>query len=91
MAIRFTRSAARHRIGADRARYVIDQCLDPIYPTPEDTGEPNRILFLGPDQHGVSLEVLALELAGGDLLVIHVMGLSDQYADDYARVMAWHK
>jgi hypothetical protein len=40
-----------------------------------------------PDPGGVPLEVIGVELAGGDLLVIHVMKLRRKYRDDYAKVM----
>jgi hypothetical protein len=87
LAIRFTRSASRHGIGEDRARHVVEHCPDPIYPTPAAPGESDRILFLGPDQHGVPLEVLAIELPDGDMLVFHVMKLRRRYRDDFRRVM----
>ena len=90
MAIRFARSAARHGIGEDRARHVIEHCPDPLYP-PLASGENDRVLFLGPDEHGVPLEVLAVELAGGELLVIHVMRLRRKYRRDYETVMAWQR
>jgi hypothetical protein len=34
---------------------------------------------LGFDNHGVPLEVVAVELAGGDLLVIHAMKMHPEY------------
>jgi hypothetical protein len=40
---------------------------------------------------GVPLEVLAVELAGGELLVIHVMRLRRKYERDYEMVMAWRR
>jgi hypothetical protein len=39
----------------------------------------------------VPLEVLAVELAGGELLVIHVMRLRRKYERDYEMVMAWRR
>lgn len=85
MATRFSESAARHGISRDRARYVIEHCSCPLYPpTPDDE---DLAVFLGPDPGGVPLEVIGVELAGGDLLVIHVMKLRRRYRDDYAKVM----
>jgi hypothetical protein len=91
LAIRFARSALRHSIGEDRARHVIEHCPDPIYPSLARSGEDDRVLFLGPDQHGVPLEVLAVELAGGELLVIHVMRMRRKYRRDYEMVMTWRR
>ena len=85
MAIRFSRSAARHGIAPDRARFVVDGCRCPLYSP--DADEADLIVFLGPDRHGVPLEVIGLELADGDLLVIHAMRLRASYRDDYATVM----
>jgi hypothetical protein len=44
-------------------------------------------MFLGPDARGVPLEVVGLELADGDLLVIHAMLLRERFREEYARVM----
>ncbi len=46
-------------------------------------------MFLGPDQRGIPLEVVAVELVGGDLLVIHAMGMRANYAGLYAEVVRW--
>ncbi len=87
MAIRFSQSASRHGISQARARYVVEHCPCPLYSSEE--GDEDLIAFFGPDSRGVPLEVIALELADGDLLVIHAMNLRHRYLDDYARVMAW--
>lgn len=91
LAIHFAPSAKRHGIRVDRALHVIQNCPDPIYPPRSTSGETDRVLFLGPDHDGVPLEVLAVELARGDLLVIHVMKLRPNYRDAYQRVMLWHE
>ena len=91
MGIRFARSASRHGIGENRARHVIEGCPDPIYPPLAGSDKSDRVLFLGPDEHGVPLEVLAVELASGELLVIHAMRLRRKYRHDYETVMAWQR
>jgi hypothetical protein len=68
----------------------VENCPDPIY-SGSSQGEPDRILYLGPDQGGVPLEVVAIELADDDLLVIHAMPLRRVYRADYERVMRWHE
>ncbi len=43
----------------------------------------DRLVFLGDDHTGRALEVMAVELDGGDLLVIHAMDLRDKYRQLY--------
>lgn len=85
MAIRFRAAASRHGIGHDRSAWVVERCPCPLYSS--DPENQDQLLFLWPDNHGVPLEVLAIELADGDLLVIHAMKMRSKYQDDYARVM----
>lgn len=85
MAIRFSRSAARHGIRQNRSRYVVEHCACPLYSA--DPEREDLVLFLGPDPRGVPLEVVGLELADGGLLVIHAMRLREMHRDDYARVV----
>lgn len=87
--IRAVRFEAWHRGGSSSARHRI--VLGPDLPPLDESGADDRILFLGPDQHGVPLEVLAIELAGGELLVIHAMKLRRRYRRDYETVMAWRR
>ena len=73
--IRFTQSARRHRIGRASARPVMAS----TGPTPVTTsGGAAAWLYVGPDERGRELEVIALQVqpAGAAqpyLLVIHVM------------------
>jgi hypothetical protein len=85
MAIRFHTSASRHGVSHDRSRFVIEHCACPLYSDEPD--EEDLVVFLGPDRRGIPLEVMAIELADGDLLVIHAMRLRRKYLDDYVRVM----
>jgi hypothetical protein len=85
MAIRFSHSATRHSIEHSRAPYVVEHCACPLYsPDPDDA---DLVVFLGPDPDGIPLEVIGLELASEDLLVIHAMKLRQKYRADYERVM----
>lgn len=68
--IEFTTASRRHRLGRAHVRYVMA------------TQEPEEIVtvqgergwkYVGPDDRGLELEVIAVELEGGDLLVIHAM------------------
>jgi hypothetical protein len=71
--IRFTQSARRHRIGRASARHV----LATTDPTPVTTSSgADAWLYVGPDERGRELEIVALEVADAVqpyLLVIHVM------------------
>ncbi len=88
MAITFHPAAFRHRVSQDRSLYVITYCRSPIQPPdPDDPDEADLVLFLGPDEHGVPLEVIAIEQADGNLLVIHAMRLRRKYAAAYVEVV----
>jgi hypothetical protein len=71
--IRFAQSARRHRIGRASARHV----LATTDPTPVTTTSGAKVwLYIGPDERGRELEIIALEVADAAqpyLLVIHVM------------------
>ena len=85
--MRFAKSAGRHGIGRERARYVVERCIDPVYSA--EPGDEDLVIFLGPDANGVPLEIGAVELADGDLLAIHVMRLRRKHLDSYRRVTRW--
>lgn len=89
MAVRFANSATRHGISHERARFVVDHCPSPLFATSPALGD--SVLFLGPDANGALLEVLAIELHDGDLLVIHAMRLRPRYEADLDEVMRWHE
>ena len=70
MRIEFTTASRKHRIGRAHVRYVM------ATHEPEEAvtarGEPGW-KYVGVDDRGVELEVIAVELDVGDLLVIHAM------------------
>ena len=88
MATRFRPSAARHGISVERVRFAIAACPLPLFDPKPEHG-PDLVLFLGPDANGVLLEIVAIELDGGDLVVIHAMRLRKAYLAAYAEVMLW--
>jgi hypothetical protein len=47
------------------------------------------LLVLGDDQAGVSLEILAIEDARGDLIVIHAMKMRRRYRRQYEEALPW--
>lgn len=94
--VRFATSASKHRIARERVLYVVTHCDSVlVQPPPDDDPDDNdeRLLFLGDDQNGVPLEVMAIELEPRDervvLLVIHAQRLRPKYRDDYERVRGY--
>jgi hypothetical protein len=83
--ISWARSATRHRIGRKRSRHVIEHAGLRFEQT-----DP-RLVYLGDDADGVALEVMAIELEDGSLLVIHAMKLRDRYREQYEEATRWRR
>jgi hypothetical protein len=85
MEIRWARSATRHRISRKRSGHVVATANTVIrQPAPE--GSPlsdERLVFLGRDEDGELLEVMAVETENG-LLIIHAMNMRAKY-EPYVR------
>jgi hypothetical protein len=70
-------------------RHVIaNYCLrfDEPPPAGRDGVPDARVVFLGDDPRGSPLEVMAVELPNGGLLVIHAMTLRSKYRQRYEEV-----
>ena len=50
-----------------------------------------RLVFLGDDEEGIALEVMAVELEDDALLVIHAMPLRDRYRKQYEEARKWRR
>jgi len=87
MVLRFARSAAKHGISRERVRYVVEAYGSQVYSS--DVDRADLVLFVGTDVHGVPLEVVGVETADGDLLIIHAMRLRASNREDYEGVMRW--
>jgi hypothetical protein len=85
--VRVARSATRHRISKDRIRHVIANFrvrFEEIPPGTEGArARATRVVYLGDDDHGRALEVMAVEGKHDELLVIHAMELRDKYRKRY--------
>jgi hypothetical protein len=85
--VRFARSATRHRISKDRIRHVIANYRVRFEEPPPDTGSARacstRVVYLGDDNQGRALEVMAVAGKNDELLVIHAMELRDKYRKRY--------
>lgn len=71
MVVRFAKSARRHRIGRAHVLHVMEHG-EPIASVPGRDGEP-RMIWVGPDDRGLGIEVTAVVVDPATLLVIHVM------------------
>jgi hypothetical protein len=80
--VRFARSATKHRISKESIRHVIGN-YRVRFEEPPPAGSPawstTRIVYLGEDAQGHSLEVMAVEGIGGEHLVIHAMAQRERY------------
>lgn len=94
MGLRFARSATRHRVSKDRIRYVVEH-HSVSFEEPPPAGSPGarsvRLVFLGDDAHGHALEVMAVQRADEDLLVIHAMPLRHKYRPQYEEAKRWRR
>jgi hypothetical protein len=91
--IRWARSATKHRVSRHHSGYVIEHC-GLIYvqtPTAGPAPKVERQVYLGDDPNGRPLEVVAVGLADGDLLVIHAMLLREKYQRQYLEAMKWRR
>jgi hypothetical protein len=68
--VRFAKSARKHRIGKAHVLFVLESC-EPI-PVLTSDGEDQKLLWIGRDDRGLELEIVAVKLAE-NILVIHVM------------------
>jgi hypothetical protein len=71
------RSARRHGIDDHDIRHAMEHPVV-VADIDPDAGSP-KLLAIGPDRAGNLLEVVALTLSGGRLLVIHAMRLRRKY------------
>lgn len=68
---------------------MIEHCGLILYIPPPENDQDERLLFLGDDEAGIALEVMAVELEGGDLYVVHAMPLRDRYRAEYEEAERW--
>ena len=79
--VEFTLSSRKHRIGRARVRQVL---AEPVAEAvlPGGSGLQERLVFLGDDESGRALEVMAVRTDRG-LLVIHAMDLRPKWRTLY--------
>jgi hypothetical protein len=84
--VRFARAATRHRVSKDRIRHVIANYrvrFEEPPPAGREGVPDTRLVFLGEDPQGEPLEVMAIQLPNGGLLLIHAMLLRNKYRQRY--------
>jgi hypothetical protein len=92
--LKWARAATKHRISRERSRHVIEHCglrFDQEPPADSAESASPRLVFLGDDADGIALEVMAVELEDGSLLVIHAMALRDRYREQYEEAKKWRR
>lgn len=89
MNLRWARSATKHRVSKARSRYVIDHGGLRFRLPATGAEEDDRLLYVGDDPDGVALEVMAIELSGDELFVIHAMKLRPKYRSHYEEAKRW--
>jgi hypothetical protein len=80
--IRWARSATKHRVSRKRSAYIV-QTATTFLSQPAPLGSrltSERLIFLGADEDGVMLEVMAVETDYG-VLIIHAMKMRSKYAN----------
>jgi len=75
-------SALKHGLTAERIRHAISVCRMPL----ANPRSESQMLFLGPDQHGNPLEVIAVVDRDDVLVVLHAMPLRPAYRRLYGEV-----
>ena len=61
-----------------------------VFRVPPPEGQlDERLVLPGDDKDGAALEVMAIELEGGDLYVIHAMDLRERYRPQYEEAKRW--
>jgi hypothetical protein len=77
----WVRSSTKHRISRERSRYVVEQAQMRFIV--EDPVRGRRLIYVGDDQAGVALEVVAIELDDDELAIIHAMKLRKKFIGMY--------
>ena len=72
------RSARKHSVDDDTILHAVDQAIVVVDLEPD--ADPPRVLAIGPDRAGNLLEIIWLELDGGEI-VIHAMALRQSFHD----------
>lgn len=92
----WTSAMRKHRVTRIQVRYVINHAgLIFLQPAPAGSAlTDHRLVYLGDDQVGAAIEVMAVEVedARGDaVMVIHAMPLREKYRTQYEEARRWRR
>lgn len=92
----WTASMRRHRVTRRQVRHVIDHAgLIFLQSAPPGAAlADQRLVFLGDDESGTALEIMAVEVeddSGDALTVIHAMALREKYRTQYEEAKRWRR
>lgn len=61
-----------------------------MFRVPPPSGQQDeRLIYLGDDEDGIAIEVMAVELDDGGIYVIHAMTLRKKYREQYEEAKRW--
>ena len=89
MLLRWARSARKHGVTRNASRHVIEHCGLRFRILAPPGNADDRLLYLGDDDHGAPLEVIAVALDQDEFLVIHAMPLRHKYRKQYQEAERW--
>ena len=81
----FAQSAFKHGVTKAQIEFLVAHC-GLVFDEPARPGSSipdDRSLYLGDDEHGTALEVVAIALHGERLLVVHAMKMRAAYRERY--------
>ncbi len=88
--IGWARSATKHRVSRERSLFVVRHAGICFALEDEREYDNSRVVFLGGDQDGERIEVIAAIVEPwGRLLILHAMPMRKKYGRDYVEAISW--
>lgn len=88
MKISFARSATKHRVPRAVSERIVREAAIRFRVEPGAGQSEPRILFLGADDGGNPIEVIAVEDGPIDLILIHAMPMRERYRHKYEEMQS---
>ena len=77
--VRIHQASTRHGIAPDEIEHVFRNAI--LVADLDVDADPPKVLMVGPDHAGRPIELVGLELADAELLIIHAMPLRPTFRD----------
>jgi hypothetical protein len=88
--IGWARSATKHRVSRERSLFVVRHAGICFAQDRDREYENPRVAFLGCDECGERLEVIAAIVGPSErLLILHAMPMREKYGRDYVEAISW--